>query len=251
MSFRLSIVTLAVLLIGGTLLFAAPSNTDRAAKLCDKGFKALESDDVTRAATSFEKALEMAPAFPDAHLGLGHVAMKDGRFEEALSQYEAARDGWTTMGDELFDRRMKQYHAGRQDIPKLQQEAGLIISGQIKMGDGDRRLRLKEIDDRIRYFETMPPPTKEDAESPGEVDFHLGNALSRLKRWEEAVEAYESCIKKSPEFAQVHNNIALAYWRVGRIESALASLDKAEEMGLQVNPKFRADIEKSRKPDKS
>jgi tetratricopeptide (TPR) repeat protein len=251
MIFRVSIVALAVLLISGTLVFAATSQTDKAARLCEKGFKALAAGDATRAETSFEKALEQAPSYPDAHLGMGHVAMKDGRFEEALSKYEAARDGWSEMGEELFDKKMQQYHAGRLDIPKLQQEAGLVISGQIKMGDGDRRLRLKEIDDRIRYLETMAPPTKETAEAPGEVDFHLGNALSRLQRWEEAVEAYESCIKKSPEFAQVHNNIALAYWRAGRIDSALASLDKAEEMGLQVNPKFRADIEKSRKPDKS
>ena len=96
---------------------------------------------------------------------------------------------------------------------------------------------------QIETLENLPPPTKETAtEPPGELDFHVGNALARLGRWEAAIEAFESCIRKSPEFPAAYNNIALAYWRMERIEDARNSLVKAEALGFAVNPRFKADL---------
>ena len=103
--------------------------------------------------------------------------------------------------------------------------------------------RITAIEVQIETLENLPPPTKAMAtEPPGELDFHVGNALARLGRWEAAIEALESCIRKSPEFPAAHNNIALAYWRSGRVEDARESLVRAEALGFDVNPKFKADL---------
>jgi hypothetical protein len=40
----------------------------------------------------------------------------------------------------------------------------------------------------------------------------------------------------------VHNNLALAYWKAGRLVDAKASLARAEELGFPVHPQFKADL---------
>jgi Flp pilus assembly protein TadD len=61
-----------------------------------------------------------------------------------------------------------------------------------------------------------------------------------LSRDEEALEAWETCVREDPSFSLVYNNLAVAYWKAGRLDEARAALTKAEELGVQVNPEFKA-----------
>jgi tetratricopeptide (TPR) repeat protein len=216
----------------------------QASKHCNRGFRLLEKWQVDKAKASFEKALKLVPSYPDGHVGLGHVALNAKQYEQALTEYELAREGYAKLGDQLFDQRLKGYHESRSKVNDLRQLLNALESGQ----EGDptstqQVFRITEIQVQIETLENMPPPTKEMAtEPPGELDFHVGNALCRLGRWEEAIGPLESCIRKSPEFAAAYNNIALAYWRSGRIEDARKSLVKAEALGFDVNPRFKEDL---------
>jgi tetratricopeptide (TPR) repeat protein len=243
---RLSVLAAVGLTLSVVSMVAASDANQimQASKHCDRGFRLLEKWQVDKARASFEKALKLVPSYPDGHVGLGHVALNAKQYEAALAEYELAREGYTKLGDQLFDQRMKRYHDSRGKINDLKQLLSVLESGQ--EGDPsstDMVFRITAIEVQIDTLENLPPPTKEAAtEPPGEFDFHVGNALARLGRWEEAVEALESCIRKSPEFPAAHNNIALAYWRSGRVEDARKSLLHAEALGFDVNPRFKADL---------
>jgi tetratricopeptide (TPR) repeat protein len=240
---RLAAIGLAFCVVS-TVAAGETEKIMQASKHCDRGFRLLEKWQVDKARASFEKALKLVPSYPDGHVGLGHVALNAKQYEAALAEYELAREGYTKLGDQLFDQRLKAYHESRSKVNDLRQLLNALESGQ----EGDptstqQVFRITAIQVQIETLENMPPPTKETAtEPPGEFDFHVGNALARLGRWEEAIEALESCIRKSPEFPAAHNNIALAYWRAGRVEDARKSLVQAEALGFEVNPRFKADL---------
>jgi tetratricopeptide (TPR) repeat protein len=233
-------------LVGISPAVSGMSDLNRASMLCDKGFKALETQDVVKAKQQFDKALMSLPAYPDGHLGLGHVAMLESRFEDALTEYQAARDGHAELADRLFEVAMENYNIRRQQVQGLAQEALDLSNGQVRMGDAEMRFRLQEIDDGIRELSDQPMPTKADTqEIPAEIEFHTGNALMKLRRWSAAVEAFEACTEKSSTYGPAYNNLALAYWRSGRPEDGLKTLARAEELGLEVNPRLKADIERN------
>lgn len=247
MTIGLAAMVLMALMAGSGPAAAGTPETDKASKHVEKGFKAIESDDLDKARSYFSKALKLVPSLPDAHLGMGHLAMRDGRFEDALAEYQAARVGHVELADELHAVEMERYHERRLQIPRLQQELTMLRTGELTMSESDRRFRVQEIEDMIRELQNAPPPMKEAVqEAPGEVDFHTGNALLRLKRFDEAIEAYEACTRKSPSFAPAYNNLALAYWRNGSVEDALKALGRAEEQGLEVNLRLKADLEQNR-----
>src|SRR5262245_43017185 len=69
----------------------------RALAACERGSSALAAGNLDAARRRFEEATRIAPDFPDAHLGLGHVLMREGRYPEALDRYQEARDDFSRM----------------------------------------------------------------------------------------------------------------------------------------------------------
>ena len=62
---------------------------------------------------------------------------------------------------------------------------------------------------------------------------------------DEAIEAWETCLEHEPDFAHAYNNLAVVYWKMNRFDEARASVRKVEELGLQVNPEFKAELQRS------
>jgi len=54
-----------------------------------------------------------------------------------------------------------------------------------------------------------------------------GNALSDLKRYEEALAAYEQAIRLDPNYAKAYYNIGVALYDLKRYEEALAAFEQA------------------------
>ena len=66
-----------------------------------RGMRALEKGNGSRAAEDFKRALEQVPELPDAHAGLGHVAMQQRRFDDALVAYRRAREAYRRFAARL------------------------------------------------------------------------------------------------------------------------------------------------------
>lgn len=235
-------VIVAVMLslaVSAGALAADTGDISKASRFTSKGNRAMKSGDVEKAREQFEKALAASHAFPDAHLGLGMIAMRAGNFDDALQHYEAARDAYDDYGEALLDVEAKRFSDAQANIRDLQDS---IQSLQSSTG-GQVSNQVAQLQNRIAMLQAVQPPQPgEDEGPPGEIYFYIGNALFQLQRVADATEAWETCREKSPDFPMVYNNLALAYWQGGRLDDAMASLAKAEELGFPVNPQFKADL---------
>ena len=221
-----------------------------AAKLCAAGSAALDAGNVDDGRKAFSKALEAVPDFPDAHLGLGRIAMAEGRFEDALREFERARDAYAALGDALYAARMDQFNRTQDEIARLQDSLYQIQVGPSlarPSGGGATILDQSKIENRIQQLQGMPQPKKgESAEPPPEVFFMIGNAEFRLQRYDAASASYERCLKRDPKHLASHTNLALSLWRLGRIDDARGAIARAEAAGLRPDPKLKAELEAAR-----
>ena len=210
--------------------------------------KALQAGNIKKAATYYRKALKILPYFPEAHAGMGHIAMGETRYEDALSEYEQAKSGYTRMGDDLFELDFLRYidaqdqiRAVRDDITAY--ERLLRSNPSANPGTVERTITLLQA--KVSQLETIKPPVKGvSLEPPGELFFYLGNALFHVGRIDEALNAWETCMRKSPNFPLVYNNLAVLYLKKQRFEDAQRCVEKAEKMGVIVNPALKTDIER-------
>jgi tetratricopeptide (TPR) repeat protein len=198
------------------------------------------------------------PNLPDAHVGLGHLAMRERRFEDALSEYRQADTGAKELGSLLQTLETDRFSKSRDELERLRAEhvmlaaeasrnemrGGTEVPTSSGLNAGQVERGRAEVESRIRNLETMTPPA---ATSPEEVRadvlFFQGNALFNLKRTDEAISVWEDAAGRMRKFAPIHNNLAVAYWMVGRLADAKASLKRAEDLGFKVNPRFKADLE--------
>jgi tetratricopeptide (TPR) repeat protein len=120
---------------------------------------------------------------------------------------------------------------------------GGATSGATKVGEATVNLKDQQVGAAIDKVRREDHPSREsEAGVPAEAHFLVGTALFQLQRYDDAVAAWEQAIAAKPDFAPVYNNLALAYWKTGQIDKAQASLARAEELGLRVNPQFKADL---------
>lgn len=213
--------------------------------------KALETGNVPKARTQFEKALEAVPAFPEAHIGLGIIALGEKKPEEALQRFLRARDGYAEVGDALLDLQTRRYRDSQEEAMRLREQIdGLRRQDDRAQGGVDQATRenqIRGLESRLRQLEAIDVPVHSDRhDPPGEVFFHLGTAYFHLQRYDEARVAWETCAEKSPKLSWVHNNLAVLYYKAGRLAEAEASIAKAETLGLKVNPQFKADLERAK-----
>jgi len=231
---------------------AAPADANeirQADRHCQAGLKALQTGNFAKAREAFARAFAAAPNFPPAHLGLGHVALAEKDFAGALAEYTAARDSWGTFGALLDELEMARWSRTQDEIRRLQDELREMQNRERGLDTGEststaQRTLQTTLEQRIQTLEAIPmPQTGATTEPPSDIDFHIGNALFRLARYEEARTAWETCAQKNPKFPLVRNNLAVLYLKAGRIDDARRAVAEAEALGMKVNPGLKADIE--------
>ncbi|UCF66545.1 MAG: tetratricopeptide repeat protein [Acidobacteriota bacterium] len=228
----------------------SPSKLRQAAAHTAKGDKALEAGNLERARKYYGKALDAVVDFADAHVGLGHIAMREQEFADALAAFERARDGYIVMGDALYNQKAKDYYDSQDKIRELQAALSSLRtqrpSASGATSDFRTQQRITQLETEIQRLQNTDPPSEAEArEVPGKIFFYIGNALSRLQRVEDATAAWEQCVEKDPDFAPVYNNLAVAYWQAQRLKEAQSCVEKAESLGVTVNPAFKAELQRS------
>ncbi len=227
-----------------------PADMRKAERHYNTGVQALVAGNYTKAREEFDKSLASAPGFPPALLGRGHVELAGKNFAEALRDYTAARDGYTAFGDTLQRFEMERYAKTQDEIRQLRDQQRELQNQARGPGseEGQTTTQInleRTIEQRIQSLEAVQMPTTSGGnEPPGDVYFHIGNALFRLERYDEARVEWETCARKSEKFPLVRNNLAVVYLKAGRIDDARRAVAEAESLGMTVNPALKAEIER-------
>lgn len=224
----------------------------------NRGMSALDKGNTGKAREAFDRALESVPDFPEAILGLGHVAMKEKRFADALEQFRAAEVEYKNMSSMTAQFEADRYGRSRDELQELRTELTQLDSqslmnqkrldaeGPSGPSDGQVERMRSQVQARIQVLEGMSPPSTADVrEPPAEVFFFQGNALFNLKRTPEAIASWEESLRRNAKQPLAENNLAVAYWMTGRLDDARQAIDRAEALGFKVNPNFRADLDKA------
>jgi tetratricopeptide (TPR) repeat protein len=258
-------IAATIVLAGVSPAAAGPAGNERALRqaigYAQRGAASLQKGNVASALKDFNLSLEKEPRLPEAHLGLGHVAMREKRFEDALREYRLAQQGHREIASLVLLVQADRYAKSRERLEHLRDtenqldsesrrmevrggasssgSTGSLSAGQIE------RARV-EVDHEIQALEAMKSPSESTAnEPPATLYFFEGNALFDLKRTDEAIVAWEKAASLDPKFAPVQNNLAVAYWMRGRMDDAWTAVARAEALRFAVNPNFRADLERA------
>jgi tetratricopeptide (TPR) repeat protein len=208
---------------------------------CRSGDEALGRGELSRASEQFEKALAIVPEFPEAYMGLGHIALVRRDYAAALGSYTRARDAYERIGQQLYEHRLQR--KGQAGIEIQSRRDDIMNLTKILQGGAALESRIREIEREISYFDRMDSPRDDHrATTPADVYFFRGNALFHLDRLEEAVADWEEASRRAPDFGPVYNNLALAYWKLGQRDRAQAALARAEQLGVPVHPDFKQQV---------
>jgi tetratricopeptide (TPR) repeat protein len=208
------------------------------------GTRALKAGNFGKARELFSKAAAAFPAFPEAHVGLGHVAMAEARYEEALREYQQASEGYAALGTALMDIRVERYNEAQAEISRLRDAVMSRNAGASSTNATALAPEVLEAEETIQRLESIQQPTEEPGAVPSEIAFFIGNALFRLNRLDDAMRSWESCARSSRDFPLVWNNLAVAYMSQGRLEQARMALARAERLGFHPSPALKARLER-------
>jgi len=241
----------------------------RASRATTKGNNALETGNLSKAKQQYEKALTVVRDFPDAHLGLGHVAMRERKFQQGLASFERARDGYLEMSHILFIQEQKNYQDAQGKLVELRAQLSALEANMMNRqaaaeqsattnnpdemqrklfgSDSGDQAAISRLESQIFQLENLQRPDDSAPDRvPARIHFFIGNALMNLNRTDEAIAAWETCVREEPGFALVYNNLAVAYFRARRFEDAERAIAEAEKRDVTVHPQFKSDLARAK-----
>jgi predicted O-linked N-acetylglucosamine transferase (SPINDLY family) len=181
----------------------------------------------------YTKALQIKPAFAEAHNNLGNILQDLGRHDEAIACYTKAlqikpdyAEAHNNLGSALQE-------LGRHDEAIERYTKALQIKPDYADAHYNLGNALKELgrhDEAITYYTKALQIKPEYAEAHN----NLGSVLQELGRHDEAVACYTKALQIKPDYAEAHNNLGSALQELGRHDEAIACYTKA----LQIKPAF-------------
>lgn len=184
-----------------------------------KAMQAMQRDRFNDAHKYLKRATELSPNDPLILMQYGVLVMEEGRFEEALEILLGAHALDSTEGEIIFYLAEVHAHLG------LLRDAKAYAKKYISLDpDGPFADESMEI---IDFAEQEDAFYDEDEVRDGEVYFLQEKArrLMESGNFKAATELLESIISDNPDFWAAYNNLALAYFYIGKTEKASSLLD--------------------------
>ncbi|GKV57057.1 hypothetical protein NCCP2222_30040 [Sporosarcina sp. NCCP-2222] len=185
-----------------------------------KGLQAMQRDKFSDAHKYFGRAVELSPNDPLILMHYGVLVMEEGRFEEAYELLTAAHGLNPEEEEIIFYLAEVHAHLGLLRDAKIYAEKYIALAP-----DGPLADESMEIIDFAEQEEAF----FDEEEMPDSEVYFLQEKARRLMEsgnFEEAVDILESIIVDYPEFWAAYNNLALAYFYIGKIAPAKELLDE-------------------------
>ena len=185
--------------------------------------------------TSAIYILRHNPDSAGVHNNLGVVLAREGKFNEAAEQFEAAlqldpraTNSSQNLGNALLS-------LGRVAESIAQQQKTVELGPQLPQAHrclADSLMRGGRVAEAIAEYREA---VRLDSGSAW-MHYNLGLVLSRNGQIPEAIEEYEKALALHPDYAEAHNSLGIALFGAGRTEEARKQFEEA----LRINPNFPA-----------
>ena len=184
----------------------------------DKAVRSMSRDRFDEAHKYLKRATELSPNDPQILMQYGVLIMEEGRFDEA---HEILMTAYSLNPDEaetIFYLAEIHAHLGLLRDAQMYAEKYLLKDPKGPFGDESKEI-IDFVEQKKKYID-------EEEEVDKEVYFLQEKARRLMESgdFKEAIGMLESIITDYPEFWAAYNNLALAYYYVGRTKKATALL---------------------------
>jgi tetratricopeptide (TPR) repeat protein len=218
----------------------------RAVHYYNVGTKLHESDDRRGEARAwFERALEVAPDYPEARFGLATALAAEGEVERAVEQYRAVVAREPDFAEAHYGLGLALARTGRYEKALTEYRAVLGLRPdhvEAMVASGNALSDLGRHRDAVERFRAAL------AAAPGHVGalVGLGAAWARLGRLDEARQRFEQALAIDPGHAVALNNLGSVLAMQGRIADA----ERAFRRAVAADPDYadaRRNLEQARR----
>jgi tetratricopeptide (TPR) repeat protein len=259
----ISVLFFALLIASVNLVFSQEDFTREEYKLrqsfkvanaiFEKGKKAFLKGDMKKAKQEFVTCMQKMPEHADAAFFLAQISYQNKELDKALTYITKAKDNYKyivklklNQQQQYFIKLQEQRQVVEQEILNLRGKLSRVSDAQqresIQAAIGRKERDLSIIDQQLR----SPVPEEEKGEKlPADYYYIHGNVLFQKKQFQEAFEQYTETVTIDPGHGNAHINLANLYYMAKQYQQALDHLNKAEEAGAEVNPKFKQAILKA------
>ncbi len=175
---------------------------------------------------AYRLLLGMTPDHPEAIHGLGLLAYRSGRFDQALDLLAQARRLNQSNPLYCFNHGVVLQRAGRSDHATDAYQCAIALNPRY----GDAWSNLGNVyTDKGQYPEAVDAYREALRINPSsaEAQNNLGVALKEQGHVDEAVASYRQTLAIRPGHVEAHNNLGLALMEQGRLDEAIASFERA------------------------
>lgn len=222
-----------LILLHTPLTIAAPRYNPEAARLYDKGLRALTDGEEEKAQAALEKAVALDASLADAYCVLGLIYNGLEKYRDASEAFQRA-----TLADEKYI----EAYCELGDVLLIQlgdlAKAKAALQTAIAMDPDHARARtllgiayfrenltdagIRELQQAIRLN-----PTSRTAY------YTLGTAFLQKEAWTSAINTLKKLIEIDPFHAKAHFSLGTAYRRIGEIEAAQKNLRRFETLSIE------------------
>ena len=197
------------------------------AVLLDQAARHSSAGRVERAVDDYLRAVELAPTFPQAYLGLGALLQENERFEEALELFEGGLEHRPEDTELLFGAAVSAHALG------LQVAALGYLERALELGRDPNHLalygvilaRTGQTDAAIEILREA----EHGADSRARILLQLGNLLFGRGDLDAAIDAFSRAAEARPDLLQAHFNLGAALAQAGRADEAVHAYEVALE----------------------
>ncbi|MCG6926384.1 MAG: tetratricopeptide repeat protein [Acidobacteria bacterium] len=228
-----------------TTATSQPRTGSRVTPLIRDAQQALQNGDHATALRYFRAAVATDPTSPEATCGLGQTHLTLGQYDEAARNLRSCKDLILGQLRRLHSQQAESFARADQEIREIRETIRAIESGLMSPSDPGY---LGRLEDRIRELELLQASERIRVEVPAPVSLALGTAYLKLGALDGAENELLAALRAAPSAGEAHHGLAAVYLAQGRWDECAEHVRRAEEAGVRVDPRLKADLEAHHAP---
>jgi protein O-mannosyl-transferase len=190
------------------------------------GLALLQAGQPQKAIEHLQRALQIRPDYPDAHINMGVALLQIGRLQDAVDHYRQAVRMRPESVDDRINLGVALVRAGRprEAVENYSKALKLDATDPVLLFNmGFALVQTGRIQEAIDYFRQAVALKPDYFRAYS----NLGNALMQVDRPQEAVEIYQKALSLKPDSISEHINLGVALVQAGRAKEALEHYNRA------------------------